>query len=458
MVMSDKLRGSTTISTEVRTYLTDSLSKKSLARATVAARSAKLVQQDVEVTQIQPHTITRHSNKYLQISCAFPVMATFIPGTPEIEYPVIPGSTYTTGVLYVDDMLEAGQPLLVSLYDPDVASRTVQVTVFNATTGETETLVLSLLDNGMYQGKLLTCIARCKGVDFDAVLNMQPNDTIRIIYNDGRGALGEPVQVIHNASVFSSVVAPEIFVRRSASPVSDVTVGIVGVIGIPVVTVTNRTTNVSHNLPVTFNGLEYLTVFKPVNLWPDIAIGDVLLVEYTYLDIFGSAAQVTASCLINTGETVGTLTVPATIQRGYDFVVLLDDPDVDVPYVDLVISGTQTGVFTRWRALRQAIGSGKYVYTTALPPLFDRDTSITVTYADTVNGAPKLVQRIIPIETTSIAPLPPVIVPDAPVLVEQLAMQMEINGLFVLNGRFSGTIMLRAVENEIVRCSITQAS
>lgn len=456
--MSDKLRGATTISTEVRTYLTDSLSKKSLARATVAARSAKLTQLDVEVTQIQPYTITRHSNKYLQISCAFPVMATFIPGTPEVEVPLVPGSVYTTGVLYVEELLEAGQPILVSLYDPDLVAKTVQVTVFNATTGETETLVLTRLDNAMYQGKLLTVIARCRGVDFDAVLNVQPNDTIRVIYNDGRGSLGEPVQVIHNSSVFSSAIAPKLFVRRSAAPFADVTVGIVGAVGVPVVTVTNRSDLVSHNLPVSFTGVEYLATFKPANLWPNITEGDVLLFEYTYLDIFGSAAQATASCLINTGETVGTLTVPATIQRGYDFTILLDDPDVDVPYVDLVISGTQTGVFTRWRALRQAIGSGKYVYTTALPPLFDRDTSITVTYADTVNGAPKLVQQIIPIETTSIDPLPPVVVPEVPAFVEQLAMQMEINGLFVLNGRFSGTIMLRAVENEIVRCSITQAS
>ncbi|MNU95799.1 hypothetical protein D3C71_858220 [compost metagenome] len=163
---------------------------------------------------------------------------------------------------------------------------------------------------------------------------------------------------------------------------------------------------------------------------------------------------------MGTGETEGVLTAPATVQRGGEIVLKLDDPDVDVPYIDLVVSGNQSNQFTRWRALRLATGSGLYSYTALVPALFDNDQALTVTYADSSAGTPKLVQRVIAI-TDVAAPTPgPVVVPEEPEAntVEQLALQMEINGLFTLNGRFSGIVKLRAVHNETVRCSIVQAS
>ena len=89
--MSDKLTGATTIVTETRSYLIDSVSKKGMKRSSVSARSNKVVQEDVEVTLTQPHVITRHSNKHLQISTTFPVRAVFIPGVPEVETPPKPG-------------------------------------------------------------------------------------------------------------------------------------------------------------------------------------------------------------------------------------------------------------------------------------------------------------------------------------------------------------------------------
>lgn len=460
--MSDKLRGGTTISTEHRTYLIDAISKKSLARATVATRSSKIEQRDVEVTQTQPHIITRHSNKFLQITTTFPVIATFIPGVPEIDVPEVPSTTYTTGIIYADATLEAGDPILVSLYDPDISAATAQVTVFNATTGETEFLVLTRLDNGLYRGELRTFLCRYKGEDFDGLMNNQPTDTIRIIYNDGRGSNGEPVAVTHQATVISSVPVPSLFVRRAAPVDGVVSVSILGLPGgmIPVVKITDTLSGQTVFGSLNYIDGAYTTTFVPESFFPNITITDVLLVEYEYLDIFGSPTTITQRCVIGSGETEGVLTAPLTVQRGSEFTVKLDDPDVDVPYVDLVISGNESNQFVRWRATRLAPGSGLYSYTTVIPALFDTDPAITVTYADSSAGTPKLVQRSIAIKDVA-APLPgPVIVPDALVenTVDQLALQMEINGLFTLNGRFSGIIKLRAVHNETVRCSIVQAS
>jgi len=460
--MVDKLRGSTTISTEIRSYQTDSISRKSLARATVAARSNKIEQRDVEVTQTQPYIIARHSNKFLQISTTFPVMATFIPGVPEVAVPEVPTTTYTTGVLYVEPTLEAGEPISVALYDPDLTGKTTQVTVFNATTGETEFLTLTRLENDLFRGAIPTFLCRYKGDDFDGFLNLQPTDTIKIIYRDGRFSNGEPGTVTHVAQVISSVAVPHLFVRRSA-PV-DAVIGIslqdvpAGVV--PQVRVSDlKSATVRDILLVAVDG-EYQGTITPNEMVPGIAVGDVLLFEFSYPDIFGTTAVLTARCALGTGETEGTLTVPATIGRAADFTIELDDPDVDVPYVDLVISGNTSNQFVRWRALRRATGSGLYRYSATLPPLFDNDHAITVTYADSSAGTPKLVQRVIAITDIAAPPVTgPVVVPETPTNeVEQLALQMEINGLFVLNGRFSGIIKLRAVNNETVRCSITQAS
>lgn len=461
--MVDKLRGSTTISTEIRSYQTDAISRKSLARATVAARSSKIEQRDVEVTQTQPHIITRHSNKFLQISTTFPVMATFIPGVPEVDVPDVPNTTYTTGVLYVEAKLEAGAPISVSLYDPDIMGKTTQVTVFNATTGETEFLTLTRLDNDLFRGSMPTFLCRYKGEDFDGFLNLQPTDTIKIIYRDGRLSDGEPGTVTHVAQVISSVPVPLMFVRRAAG--RDTAVGITlkalpdG--AIPRVRVHDVQTATVRDILLTYWAAgEYYGTLVPTDLSPNIKIGDVLVFEYEYQDIFGVSVTATERCVIGTGETEGLLSAPTSVARGSELVIQLDDPDVDTDFIDVVVSGNTTDKFVRLRLMRVAIGSGLYRYADVLPSLFDNDHAITVTYADTSAGTPKLIQRITAITDIAAPPVTgPVVVPDTPTNeVEQLALQMEINGLFVLNGRFSGIIKLRAVNNETVRCSITQAS
>lgn len=460
--MVDKLRGGNTINTEIRTYVTDAVGRKGAARATVAARSSKIEQRDVEVTQTQPFIIARHSNKYLQISTTFPVLATFIPGVPELDVPEVPNTSYTTGILYAEPTLEAGAPISVSLYDPDIAGATAQVTVFNATTGETEFLTLTRLENGLYQGALPSFLCRYKGEDFDGFMNTQPTDTIKILYRDGRMSNGEPGTVTHIAQVISSVAVPKLFVRRAAGIDQFVSISLQDVPEgtVPMVRVVHQRTATALDVLLVYGNGEYVGRVVPLDMVPSLAIGDVLRFEFQYKDIFGVQVTAVENCVIGNGETEGELHVQHTVARGGEMIVELDDPDIDVPYVDLVVSGNTTNKFERWRLLRVATGSGWYRYVTTLPALFDNDHAITVTYADTSAGAPKLIQRITEIKDVA-APEPgPVIVPDVPTTndVEQLALQMEINGLFVLNGRFSGIIKLRAVHNETVRCSIMQAS
>lgn len=457
--MSDKLIGATTLVTEVRTYLIDSVSKKGMKRATVSARSNKVTQQDVEVTQTQPHVIARHSNKYLQIATTFPVRAVFIPGVPELETPVKPGTTYTDGIIYAESTVDVNESLVISLYDPDVVAKTVQVTVFNSTTGETEFLTLTQLPNGLYQGTLRLMLCLYKGEDFDGLMQTQPGDNLRVIYQDGRGAEGEPKTIIHNVKVTSVFTTPELTIRRS--------VRLGGTIGIVVrnpgvnrlVRLVNTRTGVFASLVLTENGSHFQASADPVSLLSDVQLNDVLVAEYVYADLFGAQAAVTGTCTIGTGETAGVLSAPAIVKQGTTFLIQLDDPDVDGEYVDVVISGDQTNEYERIRLLSDGKNLGRYSVLFPLAMFFEQDHSLTVTYADASVGVPKLVKLVVLIDRV-VAPDVPAIVPEAPVVnvAEQMAMQMEINGLFVFNGRFSGIIKLYAVNNEVVRCSIVQAS
>lgn len=457
--MSDKLIGATTLVTETRTYLIDSVSKKGMKRSSVSARSNKVTQQDVEVTLTQPHIITKHSNKYLQIATTFPVRAVFIPGVPEVETPPKPGTTYTDGIIYAEDTVDVTESFIVSVYDPDVVAKTLQVTVFNSTTGETEFLTLDRLPNGLYQGTLRLMLCLYKGEDFDGIMQTQPGDNLRVIYQDGRGADGEPKTIIHNTKVTSAFTQPELRVRRAVTLGGLIGISLSGTSAAPVVTVKNTRTGEYTTVVLTANGSHFHADVDPVARLSDVQMNDVLTVEHVYADLFGAQVVTHASCTIGRGETIGILKVPAIVKQGDTFLLELDDPDVVSEYVDVVISGDQSSDYERIRLLSEGRNTGRYSVLFPLSMFFEQDLSLTVTYADSSSGTPKLVKLTVLIDRAT-APEVSIVVLETPTInvVEQMAMQMEINGLFVLNGQFSGIIKLYAAKDEVVRCSIIQAS
>lgn len=459
--MIDSLLGQTTVVTEHRTYLIDKVGKKGVSRASVSARSSDVTQRDVEVTRTKPHVITRHSNKFLQIKTTFPVMAHFIPGPPDVEEPDQPGKTYTTGVIYADDTVMLNSDLSITVYDPDVVADTLRVTVFNATTGETEYLTLDLISPGMYRNTIRVELKQLRGEDFDGVMNAQPDDVVRVIYQDGRAANGEPLNIVHNARVTSSFRLPELIVRRAVRMTDS--------IGIclrhsdqqsPAVRLFNPRSGealVVHLIPQNGNHVASSAVSAFLQ---GVALGDVLEVLHTYTDPYGAQATLTENVQVKALlQTQGVLTVPENIKPAQNALITLDDPDIITDYVDLTFSGAQSSAFSRIRAYRVAPNTGVYEVEYMLEPKFDNDNRLTVTYADTSAGVAILVQCGLPIERPQ-APVDPEEPPtdNTADYVEQMALQIEINGLFTLNGKFSGIVKLYAKEDETVRCSILQAS
>lgn len=457
--MSDKLTGATTIVTETRSYLIDSVSKKGMKRSSVSARSNKVVQEDVEVTLTQPHVITRHSNKHLQISTTFPVRAVFIPGVPEVETPPKPGTTYTDGVIYAESTVDVKGPFTVSVYDPDVVASTLQVTVFNSTTGETEFLTLGRLPNGLYRGELRLLLCMYKGEDFDNIMQAQPGDNLRVIYRDGRGANGEPQSITHNTKVTSEFTVPTLHVRRCVKPGSLLGIAVYNTEASPRVSLKNTRTGELRTITLNAKGSHWQASVDHRSLFPDVQLNDVLVTEHVYADLFGSAVSITSATTVTDSETLGILTTPAVVKEGTHLRIELDDPDVDGEYVDVVVSGDTTNEFERIRLFAEGEYTGRYSILFPLSSYFQNDPNVTVTYADASSGSPKLVTAHVHQERVIESTLPQVL-PEVPPTnsVEQMALQMEINGLFVLNGQFSGIIKLYAARDEVVRCSILQAS
>ena len=462
--MSDKLRGTTTIVTEARVFLVDAVSKKAIQRAAVSTRSASIEVRDVEVTQTQGHTITRHPNKYLSISTTFPVIATLIPGTPEDgSTPLPPEHAYTSGIVYVDDTVDVNGRLSISVWDPDVATPTVRVTVFNLTTGETEWLTLKLMDNGMYGGDIKLELKRTRGDDFDSIMNASAGDKLRVIYQDGRGASGEPETITKDVAVTSSFVHPSLACRRN-TPLN-------GILGIavqnaaqlyPVVMLTNMRSGETTvlNLAQPVDSVIHQGQFQ-LNTMLSLQLDDIITVEYSYADEYGTGLRIRQQTVIvaELDETDGRLVNPAVIHPATLVDVGLDDPDMVTEYVDLVLSGDTSNKFVRIRCMQLAPYTGIYRGQYMLEERFDNDQMLTLTYADSSNAAPKLIRQQILVErgpAAGIATAMLLAVAETPV--QQMALQLEINGLFILNGQFSGIIKLKAKENETVRCSIVQAS
>lgn len=462
--MSDKLRGTTTIVTEARTFLVDSVSKKAVARAAVSARSPTIETRDVEVTQTQGYTIARHANKHLTISTTFPVIATFIPGTPEDGNTELPPETsYTTGIVYADPTVDVNGTLELAVWDPDVSAPSVRVTVFNMTTGETEYVTLKRADNGMYRGSIRVELKRTRGDDFDAIMNASAGDKLRVIYQDGRGTSGEPETVTQEVAVTSSFVHPKLICRRN-TPIA----GILGVALLnaqqyaPIVMLTNMRSGES----------SIVTLNRPADSVVDQAqlqlatlvgleVDDIVAVEYRYSDEYGTSISLRTQTVIVDAldETDGRLLAPAVIHPALMIDVGLDDPDMAVEYVDLVLSGDASNKFVRIRCTQLAPYTGIYQGQYMLEQRFDNDQMLTLTYADSSNAAPKLIRQQILVERLPAAAIAATaLVLTQEVAVQQMALQMEINGLFILNGQFSGIIKLKAKENETVRCSIVQAS
>lgn len=430
----------TTVVTETRTFTVTRKGRKNVERVAVSARSSDVSTQVIEVRQDQPYVIRKHPRKLLQINSEFPLRAVFVQGNSEDAEDLPDEDQYTTGVIYADPLV-LNSLNTISVYDPDEASQVLNLVAFNMVTGETENVTLESVGLGMYRGELRVVAKRERGTDFDGCMGAADHHSVKLQYKDSRTSAGLPAVIEAVVNVSTQSVAPMLVARR--------TVRLGETMGVALFNAPTNDPEVHvlaggdrHRVSLSHNGKVHAGSIDAL----DFSVGDEIEFQFQWLDEYGEAQTLTRICRIVEGDTEAQLSAAIVDNR---INVLLEDPDLVGETVGVVVVEGEDK-FSRVRLYRVAPHVGLY------EGQFYAPASVEVRYVD---GAVVHSQRI-DLPEGEPAPEPPS--DDKPAAPEQSAMysQVEfiINGLFVLNGSFSGIVRLYALEDESVRCSLVHAS
>lgn len=438
------LRGNTTIVTEHRTYTVDSVSRKGLNRSVVSAKSNDISENTVVVSRTKPAIIDGFE-KFLKIDTTFPVLAEFI--TTGLHNSVTVDETpnaFVTGVLFAEDV-HMNEDLSVVLHDPDLHSPNIDITVFNVTTGETESLTLfrSEKDDTMYMNTIKIVPSKTKGVDFNGTMAAAPGNVIRLIYNDARGNHGKPQSVVKDINVIARMSEPTMFVRGYISVDGTIDVAIRN-------TVPGATLNVHYNDTIQTLASPSGTLFTGrYTLTETVEVGQSLEVHYTFEDEFTEH-----DLLVEYVEVVDVMPQPDLLTHisGSKLTVLVSDSNLESNRTN-IIAISAAGVST---VVANSIGNTG-VYEAEIELIPEHGETLTLRYVANRSGKLSLIESTVELpEQEQVQPT----IPEEPIVDEQLpgSVKMVINGLFTLNGSFKGYIKLTPVENEDVRCSVIRAN
>ena len=135
-------------------------------------------------------------------------------GDPEaIDVAIVVGVTTTyTGVISHAGTDKAGDTLTIRVTDPD-RDTSLQVTVVNQSTNETETLTLLETHplSGVFELELPTVLGEdvwYAGTNNDGSMRVKPDDIVRVTYNDPVAVTGLPFAIIHDITVLAPDPAP----------------------------------------------------------------------------------------------------------------------------------------------------------------------------------------------------------------------------------------------------------
>lgn len=438
------LRGNTTIVTEHRTYTVDSVSRKGLNRSVVSAKSNDISENTIVVSRTKPAIIDGFE-KFLKIDTTFPVLAEFI--ATGLHNSVTVDETpnaFVTGVLFAEDV-HMNEDLSVILHDPDLHSPNIDITVFNATTGETESLTLfrSDKDDTMYMNSIKIVPSKTKGSDFNGTMAAAPGNVIRLIYNDARGNYGKPQSVVKDVQVLARMQEPVMFVRNF--------IGVDGTVDVAIRnTIPGATLNLHYNDMIQTlarpSGALFTGRYTPTE---SVELGQTLEIHYTFEDEFGEH-----DLLVDYIEVVDVIPQPELVTEltGNKLVIRVSDAKLESNKTNIIsISAIDVSTITA----DQIGNTGTYEATFDVYP--EHGDKLTLRYVSNRSGKLTLVEHTVELPVQEqVQPT----IPEEPDVEEQLpgSVKMVINGLFTLNGSFKGYIKLTPVENEDVRCSVIRAN
>lgn len=408
-----------TIVTEVRQFIVDVVRKVQTFNQSSSANVSDGSVANFEVTVDKDTPFTIHNvNNCLSISTPSTVVLTLDTSAPAVattsDVPV------ESVRMEVDD-IKAADFIYVRLYN--VTDEKAEVTCYNRTTGETETIVCEK-QKDMHFGVLPTSATSNTGTNFDNLLSCSSTDLIVFTY--GSATVSKTVLPAYTPTYLDVI---NVLINGYIMPVSNTSL---------LITVTNTRTQSSRTIsPV--QPVPILAGFEETDTTLLCAPADILQVHTKGIDEYGTPVDLYKNITILSASTPA-ITVSSTVNEG--FPVTVTDPSCPESVV-VRLTNTGTSVYKDHTLDAMAPRCGVYKANIDDIMSFCGPTyPVTCTYS----GVSKTFSIITPdqptVEETFVAPA-------------RIASAINVNGLFVLNGSFEGTATITC--DTPTRCTIMKA-
>jgi hypothetical protein len=460
-----------TIVTQVRQTTVDAVRRRSTGMQDVATEvlDAALTQTDIVIGPDKPYTL-RDVRQYLSIFTPSPIgleLVAFgeIPPVPERVEP----SQFTTAKMEIEPVL-AGQFINVAVFDPDLFGASVQVECFNVNSGETEYITLHCVRKNEYRGFIQSLNSATAGVNFDGTMYCKHNDILRFTFTDPHNESGLSQDLTQDVAVVSPVKATEMMIQRYVISGERLRVAIYDGSDAPFQSFT-----VLNNA----SGTAMDGALEPDVNDPTILVGSILLgtmdtgdelgvssndsLTITYAnghDATGLFQTVTSTATVkDPGTVLGEIKVAATTKIYGNLEIEVSDFDLFTTEVEVYVTNTRTNISKP--VLLAEVWPGMSVFRSAveLGPEFGLPgDTLEITYSDYDESGTEVLtaQTVIASHVEHVDPVPE----ETPEPVDtgiSKPVQLVVNGLFILNGSFAGSLKLYSLDENDVRCTLIKA-
>lgn len=460
-----------TITTQVRQTVTDQVRRMSAGHQDVATEilSATLLQLDVVIGPDNPYTL-KDVRQYLSISTPFPigVELTAFGELPPLEERV-EQKQFSNAVLTIEPVL-AGQFINVAVTDADLFGEKITVECFNTNSGETEYVTLHCVRKNEYRGFIQSLNSANAGVNFDGTMYCKDADILRFTFTDPHNEHGLSQDVVQDVAVVSPVKATDLMIQRYVISGEKLRIAVYNGSNAPfqTFTVVNETTGTA------IDGFLEQAVSDPAVLVGSITLGtmdtgdelgvttnDVLTITYANgNDSTGLSQPVSKIATVKDPGTVpGVIAVAATVKIYSELEIEVGDFDLFTTEVEVFVTNQRTNISTPVEIYE--VWPGMSVFRGSLlvgPEIGLPGDTLEITYSDYgTNGTVVLTaQTVIASHVEHVDP----VVEETPDPVDNSIskpLTLTVNGLFLLNGSFAGTLKLFALDENEVRCTLIKA-
>lgn len=474
-----------TVVTEIKSFIIDTVSRTGAFRQTVSARVpdlGTLSNQDVNVSD-QKGFIIHDPEAVVALLSPEPVRLVFVQDKPLIppeEHEPVP--VHTEAEIEVGASFVVGQDMPIQVTDSDLPESigSVEATVYNVNTGETDTVSLFRSDTGPFSGHIPTVETALGGVDFDDLLHVKHNHRLRVIYEE-RKEDGSKVQIEKEVVALSPFTDSVLSVSEIAFPGKPIGIHVEDVdrtgSGTILATVDNEETGEREivqlsetesgqfvgrvstqlrdqiNVPIVDDGILTIKEGDSVRVSvPDhqSATNEPVTMVIPVIENYSTLAQITGPAQTLIGESItfkvtdfaemgeNQLLIPVENTRTRERIIV---PVFETFPLSGVFEGELlVGPIGAYNILRAEVGDilqASYIGQ-AMPP---SNVALETFFGTVVVGPPVGQTPDVP---TELPPLDP----------DTRRVEMVVDGMFFLNGSFPGKIHIFGLRNELTRCSL----